>query len=200
MYGTLGTVGALRFSTKVQSGAVAECSTVEVMAAVDHSFLDALDGYELAGLIAAAQALQHHRALSRGDLDALIAEGFDIGFDAKGVAREPYLRGDVLVCPGSVVEKSNFSHDCVFVHIGDDWVWGSQSLLLDEVRKVPVKARSHQRSVSLVAATEGLEFDWVCSAMRNSVHAMKRAHKYSITNAELVLVSGRSAVARAVSH
>ena len=154
--------------------------------------LSTLDDHELSELLAAAQEEQYHRALSRGDLDALVEEGFSIGFSSGGVAGDPYLRGSVLVCPGSVVEKSTMSHDCVFAHVENEWVWDSPHLLLDSVRKVPDRSRTHQRSVSLVAAIEGLEFDVVASKMRQNVHTRTASRSYAIRGGELELISART--------
>ena len=152
-----------------------------------------LDDAALRELIADATEEQFRRALHRNDLDALLADGFDEGFDRNGAAVLPYLRGDVLVCPGSIIEHSATGHECTFVSVESEWVWTSEHLLNDEVRRFPNGNRTNQRSVSLVAATEGLEFDVVCSKASMGNHRYKWAKSFVIRRGEMVLVTTRQA-------
>ncbi len=155
---------------------------------------------ELHELVSLATQELYRRALERGDLDALIEDCFDNGFTPAGHAREPYLRDGILVCPGSIVEKSATSHDCVFVHVDTDWVWDAPQLLLDSVRKIPDRSRTHQRSVSLLSVVDGFRFEQITSSMRQGVHSMKKAASYLVADGTLELVSARASVAANFSH
>lgn len=155
--------------------------------------LGELDDSELTRIVATVTEEQQQRALHRGDLAALLADGFENGFARNGSALDPYLHDTVLVCPGSVIDKSATSHDCTFVHIGDSWVWECEPLLVDEVRTSPITGtRMLQRSVSLVAAVEGLEFDVVSSKMRTGAHKMVASRSYLIRGGAIELVAARN--------
>jgi hypothetical protein len=154
--------------------------------------LHALDDGALRTLIAAALEEQRRRAAAQGGLEELCEQGFIDGFDQRGHARPPVVVGDVLFCYGSIVERSAMSHECVFVRVEDAWVWEYEDVLRDEVRKRPERGREHQRSVSLVPALEGLEFDLVQCKMRNGVHQMQHTRSYRITSGSVELVTTRS--------
>jgi hypothetical protein len=113
---------------------------------------------------------QRSLAVAQGDEDALIEEGFAEGFDAKGNARQPWIIGEVLVCPGSIVAKSATSHECFFVKIEDEWVWQSPEKFADVIRHFGESPRQHQRSVTLVAALEGMALDYVRAKKRRDGH------------------------------
>jgi hypothetical protein len=98
----------------------------------------------------------------------------------------------LLICYGSILEKSTMSHDCTFVHIDEHWVWEHPETLHDEVRKRPDRGREHQRSVSILPALEGLEFDLITCKMRNSVHQMQQVRSYRILSGSIELVQTRS--------
>ncbi len=160
---------------------------------LDLSDLSGQTDGNLAALIEAAQDEQKRRAIEAGDLEAIIEDAFEQGFTAKGMARGPWLTDDgILVCPGSIIEKSTQSHVCSFVNLDDTWAWQAQDLLLDEVRKIPAQARTHQRSVSLIAAYDGLEFTVVVCKARNSVHEMQSSTTYTVHNGSLEVVSSRT--------
>jgi hypothetical protein len=146
---------------------------------------------ELVEIIQGAHTEQRRRAAERGDFEALCERGFTEGFDQKGLARVPILRDGLLICYGSIMEKSTMSHDCTFVHIGEHWVWEHPETLHDEVRKKPERGREHQRSVSIVAGLEGMEFDLISCKMRNNVHQMHTIRSFRINAGEIELISGR---------
>lgn len=161
--------------------------TVHVM----HQLGD-LSDEALRDLIAAAIEEQRQRAAASGDLEALCEAGFAEGFDSKGHARTPVIRDGLLICYGSIVERSAMSHECHFVHIEDSWVWEYQDVLRDEVRKRPERGREHQRSVSILPALEGLELDLVGCKMRTGVHQMQTVRSYRIVSGQLELVTARA--------
>ncbi|MCP4845039.1 MAG: hypothetical protein GY901_08045 [Actinomycetia bacterium] len=160
---------------------------------IDIDDLSSTADADLAAIIEAAQAEQKARAVAAGDPEAIIEEGFARGFNAKGHAFEPWLTDSgLIVCPGSIVEKSAMSHTCRFAHLDDAWVWACQDLVLDEVRRIPDKARTHQKSVSLIPSYEGLEFDVITCKTRNGVHEMQSTTSYIVAGGILEVVATRS--------
>jgi len=151
-----------------------------------------MDNQTLLEHIRAALEEQRRRAADAGDFEAICETGFTQGFDTKGHARTPIVTNGLLVCYGSVVEKSSMSHDCTFAHIEENWVWEHPETLHDDVRKRPERGREHQRSVSILAATEGMEFDLITSKMRNGVHQMQSVRSYRIENGKIELVKTRN--------
>lgn len=147
---------------------------------------------ELQQHIRAALDEQRRRAGEQGDFAALCETGFTEGFDSRGVARTPIVHMGLLICYGSVLGKSTMSHDCTFVHIDEHWVWEHPETLHDEVRKRPDRGREHQRSVSILPALEGLEFDLITCKMRNSVHQMQQVRSYRIFSGAIELVQTRN--------
>src|ERR1035438_10281416 len=127
-----------------------------------------------------------------GDLGALVELGFESGFNANGTARAPWIGSGIVICPGAIVERSALSHECSFVNVGGDWVWESEELLLDEVRRVPGGPRTHQRSVSLLDAREGLELDVLASKKRQGVHQLQSKTSYEISDGVLRVVATRA--------
>ena len=134
---------------------------------------------------------QQRRAVAGGDLGALAAEGFAGGFDSKGVAKVPYLRGGLLVCPGSKSERSKSSHDCVFTSVAGCWVWEHPDAVFDEMRQLP-GVKVVRQSVTIVPAFEGLEFDVVCSQARSGPCEMRTARSFAVREGRLVETKTRS--------
>ena len=152
-----------------------------------------LSDSDVDGLVVALLAEQQSRALLRCDSDALVDVGFVDGFDARGFARPPWLVEGMLICPGSVVERSASSHDCMFVSVAGVWVFNCEERVVDVVRKVPAGPREHQRSVTVLASFEGLVFDVVSSRMRDGKHRMRGVRQFRVEHGELVVVSDRAA-------
>ncbi|MGA1075915.1 MAG: hypothetical protein ACO307_12410, partial [Ilumatobacteraceae bacterium] len=92
---------------------------------------------ELHHLAEAVRQVQIERAIHSGDQDALIARAFEIGFSRDGLAVNPWIEGDLIVCPGGMVSKSRTSHRCRFVSVDDVWVWDSGLLLREDKRSSP---------------------------------------------------------------
>ncbi len=82
---------------------------------------------ELANIAELTRQLQSERAVARGDLDEIIAAGFERAFDGDELGCDPYVVGDTIVCPGSVVWRSRTSHTCRFVSVNRTWVWDCRS-------------------------------------------------------------------------
>lgn len=158
----------------------------------DTSFnLQSLDDAELSELITAAREELHRRRLEAADIDALIEDGFDHGFTSRGLPKDPWVRGGIVVCPGGRIDRSSFSHDCAFVHIGENWVWEAPERIHDAVRNLP-GPKAQMRSVTLVVAHEGLEVDLISSTARTGVHQMKQVRSFVVRNEALELVSARA--------
>jgi hypothetical protein len=165
------------------------------MTSVDLLNLDpaALRGFsddELTHLVACCIGEQRRRALDTGDPAAVLEDGFREGFDSKGRPVRPWLHQGVLVCPGWKADRSKTSHDCSFVAVGDEWSWLSEYKLLDVVRQIP-GAKPAMRSVSLITAFEGLEFDQVKSKTVNGVHQMQEATSFVVTGGSVEVVKSR---------
>lgn len=154
--------------------------------------LNEMADIELSDLIELAREIQRERARARGDVEALIEEGFTHGFDQNGAAKAPWIVEGVLICAGSLLKRSGTSHDCGFVKVNDEWVWMSRDLLCDEVRWNDEGAKGQMRSVSLVAVDSGTRVDFIMSSKRAGLHKMKKARSYDVANGELSLVSTRS--------
>lgn len=154
--------------------------------------LAGLDDSELAQLIADARALQHERALAEGDLDATVADGFAQGFANSGKATDPWISGRIIVCPGSLSGPSRNSHDCSFVKVADAWVWQAGEVLVDEVRPMSDGGRFQQRSVTLLAASDGLELDLVSCRYRSGSHRLVGARSFVVSGGLLELTRTRT--------
>jgi hypothetical protein len=162
------------------------------MAATTSEDFSGLRDDELWDLAARVADEQRRRAVESGDIDALCAEGFDRGFDAKGHARDPVVSSGLVVCYGSLVERSAMSHECRFANLGGDWVWEHPEVIHDEIRKLVERGRHHQRSVSVLPALEGLGIDLVSSTMRQGVHHMTQVRSFQVRGGALELVNART--------
>lgn len=159
--------------------------------------LEALSDVELAAIIAAGQAEQRRRALEAGDTDAIIEAAFSSGFATKGTPVDPWVVGPLVVCPGSLVGAgSKATHTCSFAHLGGDggsWVWECEDLVVDKIRHLGEGSRAQQRSVSLVAAVEGLELDVIASRYTpTGGHQMRSVRSFVVRAGALELVSTRA--------
>ena len=161
------------------------------MAGVSFDFT-VLDDAALAQLVADARAEQQRRALESGDLDALIADGFERGFTRGGRAADPWISAGIVVCPGSLNGSSRSSHECSFVKVGESWVWQAEEKLADDVRPISDGGRHQQRSVTLLGAFEGLELDLVTCKSRQGVHRLTEARSFVVAGGQLELVRTRT--------
>lgn len=141
-----------------------------------------LTDLHLGVLLAACEGEMRRRAVEQGDLDAVVDEGFRTGFTPQGEAGAPYLRGNVVVCPGSKLASSAMAHKCRFVAVGDDWVWESVDLVADEIRP---RDRHSTQSVSLLVAREGLELEVVSSKARGGTHERVAVDVYRVHEGRL---------------
>jgi hypothetical protein len=164
-----------------------------VMATTDTPPVDlsALSDGELSALAACVAAEQQMRAIAGADPDALVELGFAEGFKSDGLPRDPWLVAGVLICPGARNDRSATSHDCGFVTVGDVWVWEADERITDVIRQVP-GPRHRMRSVTLLAAFDGLAVDLVVSRARSGMHQLRGVRSFEVHNAEVTLVGTRT--------
>jgi Xaa-Pro aminopeptidase len=161
-----------------------------------HAQVDSLDDEALRALAALVADAQRCRALDAADVDALTEYGFEQGFSSDGLPRDPFVMSGMLVCCGTRIDRSSTGHDCGFVTVTTTgerscWVWESDEVCTDVIRRLP-GPKPVMRSVSLLAAYEGLECDLVVSRARSGVHQMRTARSFVVRDGALVLVTART--------
>ena len=139
--------------------------------------------------------IQMERAIVAGDLDAVIARAFEIGFGRDGLGVQPWVEqvgvdGAIVVCPGGLVSKSRTSHRCRFISVDDVWVWDSGLLMREDKRSSP-GVDDGFRAVAIIPAVDGTELDVVTGRARTGGHSVEHVISYEIRGGELVEVSQR---------
>lgn len=150
-----------------------------------------LDDQQLANLGDAISQDQSLRAVSRGDLDEIIAQAFETGFGSDGLAVLPWMEGTVVVCPGGLIWSSRGSHTCRFVSVNDIWIWDSYELIREDKRSTPGD-KDGFRAVALLPALEGMSLDVVSGKARGGQHSVGKVVSYVVKKGELVEVSQRN--------
>jgi hypothetical protein len=158
---------------------------------VDLENVSALADDDLRRALSVLQAEERRRAVERCDPTALIEVGFAKGFTSAGMPVDPWLVGGVLVCPGAKLDRSAMNHRCAFVRVDSCWVWEHPDLIEDVVRHLP-GAQARMQSVTLVPVGEHAAVDLVAARTRNGVHELVGVRSFTVTDAELLLVSQRS--------
>ena len=97
-------------------------------------FVQELSDEELSKLGVSIFEEQRQRAIAGGDQEEIIAKAFETGFERSGLGVMPWIEGSLLVCPGSLISKSQGSHRCRFVSINQEWVWQSSMLITESKR------------------------------------------------------------------
>lgn len=152
-----------------------------------------LSDEDLSAVAEAVKATQIERALDAGDVDSLVLLGFRDGFSSKGVALMPWIVDSMLIVPGSLSCKiGKTSHECVFVRVGDSWSWESGDLVLDKIENTSDGQVSVQRSISVFAAFDGLEFEVIVSRFRGGGHKMVSGSSYIVKAGVISPVGFRS--------
>ncbi len=141
-------------------------------------------------LAAAVTAELQERALSSGDRDAVIAEGFEKGFGRDGLGLLPWVQGLFIVCPGGMIAKNRGNHKCRFVSVNDCWVWDSAELICEEKRSTPGVLDGF-RAVALLPVLDGMELDVVKGKMRSGQHSVDSVVSFVVKRGELIEVSQR---------
>ena len=150
---------------------------------------------ELHNVAEAVRQVQIERAIASGDLDAIVAQGFEIGFGRDGLGLTPWTDGDVIVCPGALVAKSRTGHRCRFVSVDDVWVWDSGLLIREDKRSSP-GVEDGFRAIALVPVIDGMQLDVVTGRARTGGHAVDHVVSLEVRRGELVEVSQRDVAGR----
>lgn len=157
------------------------------LAVVRDRVLPGLSDADLRVLAEAVDAERHHRALTNGDLDAVSADAFVNGFDAKGWPKDPWITaGGLLVCPAAKIGKSKMAHRCRFVHVNDNWAWEHADAVHDDVRYLG-DANGSLQAVTILVAPPGATVDVVTSKARGGEHTRERVTNYRIDDGALVV-------------
>lgn len=153
--------------------------------------LRAMADSELHHLAESVRQVQIERAVTAGDLDAIIARAFEIGFGRDGLGVLPWVEGTVVVCPGGMVAKSRTNHRCRFVSVDDVWVWDSSLLVREDKRSSPGTDEGF-RAVALVPLADGIALDVVSGRARGGQHSVEHVVSYEVRGGALVEVSQRA--------
>ncbi|MEM9201414.1 MAG: hypothetical protein AAGC53_07130 [Actinomycetota bacterium] len=170
-------------------GSLARWLTDEVDTAA--AVAEALSDDTLQHLAAAIRDEVRRRAHAAGDHDAIIADAFEQAFGRDGLGVDPWVDGEFIVCPGSIVSKNRTSHRSRFVSVDDVWVWDSHELIVEEKQSHPGRDEGF-KAVALVAVIEGMELDVVTGRTRSGQRAVERVVSYEVRRGELVEVSART--------
>ena len=125
-----------------------------------------------------------NRAVNSGDWEALTKEGLEIGFSSRGYPEYPYIKNNILICPGGKVGTTKTNHKCRFVAIDGSWIWEC-SPLLDTMHTV---GKHSTASITLFAATEGLSFTVIDSAANMQGHSRISTAAYVIKRGKIEAV------------
>lgn len=159
---------------------------------LDAGTLAGASDVELMQTVAAILAVQHERALTGGDIDAMVENAFLGGFTSKGEAGRPWVEHGLLICPGSRKDKSATSHDCTYVSVEGEWAFATGTHIADVSRQVP-GPRMHRQSITVLPLVEGCRLDLVTSAARSGGPCeMKKALCFQVRGGALVEVSARA--------
>ncbi len=152
--------------------------------------LNRLDDDELSNIAEVIKQLQTERAMARGDLDAIIVNAFESGFGRDGLGVNPWIEGNVIVCPGGIISKSRSTHRCRFISVNDTWIWDSGELIREDKRSLP-GAESGFRAVALLPVLNGMALDVVNGKARGGQHSVDRVTSYVVKRGQLHEVSQR---------
>lgn len=183
----LGTMPARRFATTVRHLCEEPESVVELVEQLPDETID--------HLAAALRDEARRRALAAGDHDAVIETAFEQAFGRDGLGSPPWIKGRVLVCPGSIVAKSRVNHRCRFVSVDGVWIWDSADLLREEKRSHPGREDGF-KAVALLPVVEGMALDLVTGRARAGQHAVETVVSYEVRSGDLVEVGRRNVSAR----
>ena len=150
---------------------------------------------ELHNVAEAVRQVQIERAIEAGDLEAVIARAFEIGFGRDGLGVTPWVEGDVVVCPGGLISKSRTSHRCRFVSIDDVWVWDSGLLMREDKRSTPGTDDGF-RAVAVIPVIDGTEIDVVTGRARTGGHSVEHVTSLEIRGGALIEVSQRDVTSK----
>lgn len=146
---------------------------------------------ELSSLGEAIKQIQRLRALARGDLDEIVDAAFEVGFGDDDLSVMPWRQGNVIVCPGGIINKSRNSHRCRFVSVDGTWIWDSIELIREDKRDFPGPVDGF-RAIGLLPVVNGLTLDVVSGRARSGQHSVDRVVSFAVKQGDLVEVSQRN--------
>ena len=135
------------------------------------------------------------RAIKSGDHAAIIADTFETAFGRDGLGVDPWIEGQVIVCPGAMVAKSKSNHRCRFVSVDDVWIWEARELL-EETKQSNPGNEDGFRAVALLPIINGMKLDVVSGRARSGQHNVDRVTSYAVRRGKLVEVSQRNVSGR----
>lgn len=153
--------------------------------------LDRLDGAELAHIGEVVHQIERQRAVDGGDHDRIIELAFEEGFGSDGLGHPPWIQGAVIVCPGSIINKSRTNHRCRFVSVNETWVWDSVEILREDKRSLPGKNDGF-KAIALLPILNGMSLDVVTGRARSGQHHVDRVVSYKVKRGKLVEVAQRN--------
>ena len=153
-------------------------------------FVQELSDEELSKLGVSIFEEQRQRAIAEGDQEEIIAKAFEIGFERSGLGVMPWIEGPLLVCPGSLISKSQGSHRCRFVSINQEWVWQS-SLLITESKRPGQGSDKGFRAIALLPVIEGTAVDIVSGRLQSGEHRAQKVVSLEVSDGKLLQVDTR---------
>ena len=153
-------------------------------------FVQELSDKELSKLGTSILAEQRQRAMNSGDQEEIIAQAFEVGFERSGLGVMPWAEGSLLVCPGSLISRSQASHRCRFVSINQEWVWQSK-LLITETKRPNQGTDKGFRAIALIPMIEGTAVDVVTGRLQSGQHRAQKVTSLEVLDGKLVEVAKR---------
>jgi hypothetical protein len=132
--------------------------------------------------------------MTDGDLDALIAHGFEVGFDRNDLAVLPWIESRIILCPGGLIGTSRGSHRCRFVSVGESWIWESSELVREDKRSTPGD-RDGFKAIAVLPVVDGLQLDVVAGRARGGRHSVEHVVSMEVRRGELIEVAQRNITA-----
>lgn len=153
--------------------------------------LEKLGSDDLSNLGEVVHQIQRKRAIAEGDPDSIIESAFEDGFGPDGMGHPPWIEGSVIVCPGSIINKSKSSHRCRFISVNDTWVWDSPEVMREDKRSIP-GTNDGFRAIALVPVLNGLTLDVVTGRARSGQHQVDNVVSYKVKRNKLEEVAQRN--------
>lgn len=153
--------------------------------------LSAMTSDELHNMAEAVRQIQLERAIGSGNHDAIISAGFEVGFGRDGLANNPWIEGETILCPGGLISKSRVVHRCRFVSVDDVWVWESSLMLREDKRSSP-GAIDGFRAIALLPVIDGICLDVVTGRAKSTGHSVEHVISFEVRGGVLVEVSQRA--------
>ena len=162
-------------------------------------FVEELSDKELSKLGASIFEEQRQRAISAGNQEEIIAYAFEVGFERSGLGVMPWIEGSLLVCPGSLISRSQANPRCRFVSINQEWVWQSKMLITESKRSGQGTDKGF-RAIALVPVVEGTAVDIVSGRLQSGQHRAQKVVSFEVRDGKLYEVETRVIPAGGMHH